>query len=236
MGRVLFVTGTDTGVGKTLLTCLLLRHLRDSGVNALAVKPFCTGNLQDAERLREQQASALSLGEITPFFYEPAVAPLVAARRLSQVVGLEQVMAQVTALRQRCEVLLVEGCGGLLVPLGESFSVLELIQRLCCPVILVAPNRLGTLNHTLLSLRAMKISGPQVPTVVLMGVKEQDASQKDNAGIIEEFGGPTRVIALPFLGGNVFAKRSIAKCCKQLKKPLAEILRKGSLIPLAANN
>ena len=69
MGCVLFVTGTDTGVGKTFLTCLLLRHLRDGGVNALAVKPFCTGDLLDAKLLREHQEGALKLAEITPFFY-----------------------------------------------------------------------------------------------------------------------------------------------------------------------
>ena len=236
MGRVLFVTGTDTGVGKTFLTCLLLRHLRDGGVNALAVKPFCTGDLLDAKLLREHQDGALKLAEITPFFYPWPVAPLVAARRKRQIIQLEQVMAHVEAIRQRCEVLLVEGCGGLLVPLGERFSVLDLIAGLRCGVVMVAPNRLGTVNHTLLSLRAMESRGLKSPTLVLMGARKPDPSQKDNAKIIAEFGSPVRVIPLPFLGGNVFAKRSIAKSCKKLQKPLAEIVAEGILAARSANN
>ena len=86
--RIVFITGTDTGVGKTLLTAMLLAHLRDCGVNALAMKPFCSGGTTDLHVLNEIQGNELTNAEINPFYFTEPVAPLVAARKHRQKIKL----------------------------------------------------------------------------------------------------------------------------------------------------
>ena len=149
--RIIFITGTDTGVGKTLLTGLLLHHLRQSGCHALAMKPFCSGGRADAELLRAIQDGELTLDEINPFFFTEPLAPLVAARKHQCSIRIPEVLRRITRVANRCECLLIEGIGGVMVPLGEGFSVLDLIAKLGCEAIVVSRNRLGTINHTLLT-------------------------------------------------------------------------------------
>ena len=149
--RIIFVTGTDTGVGKTLLTGLLLYHLRQRGCHALAMKPFCSGSRADTEFLRAVQDGELTSDEVTPFFFAEPLAPLVAARKHRRTIRLKEVVRRIRRLSDRCECLLIEGIGGLLVPLGEGFTVRDLVARLGCEVIIVSRNRLGTINHTILT-------------------------------------------------------------------------------------
>ena len=125
MARIIFITGTDTGVGKTLLTGLLLYHLRQGGCHALAMKPFCSGSRADAEFLNAIQDGALTPNEITPYFFPEPLAPLVAARQHHRSIRLPEVLRRVRGLANRCQCLLVEGIGGVLVPLGEGYSVVD---------------------------------------------------------------------------------------------------------------
>src|ERR1035441_9896113 len=107
-----FITGTDTGVGKTVLTTLLARHLRERGVNAAALKPICSGNRADARALHTASDDALTLDEINPWHFRAPLAPLLAARRERRRVGLADVLAHVRTMQRRFDVLLVEGAGG----------------------------------------------------------------------------------------------------------------------------
>ncbi|MCX6928449.1 MAG: dethiobiotin synthase [Verrucomicrobia bacterium] len=125
--RIIFITGTDTGVGKTLLTGLLLHYLRHSGCHALAMKPFCSGSRADAEFLHAVQENELTLDEINPFFFSEPLAPLVAARKHQRSICLSSVLRRIRSLASRCQCLLVEGIGGVMVPLGEGFCVADLI-------------------------------------------------------------------------------------------------------------
>ena len=168
MTRIIFITGTDTGVGKTLLTCLLLHHLRQSGCHALAMKPFCSGSRADTESLRALQDGELTSDEITPFFFAEPLAPLVAARKHHRRTRLLDVLHQIKRIANRCQCLLVEGIGGVLVPLADGTTVRDLIARLHCEVIVVSRNQLGTINHTLLTVEALKTIDNKGLKVVLM--------------------------------------------------------------------
>jgi dethiobiotin synthetase len=222
--RIIFITGTDTGVGKTLLTGLLLHHLRQGGCHALAMKPFCAGSRADTEFLRAVQDCDLTLNEITPFHFAEPLAPLVAARRHRRSIRLPDVLRRIRRVASRCECLLIEGIGGLLVPLGEGFTVLDLIAKLGCEVVLVSPNRVGTINHTLLTVNALQhIIIPRLKTV-LMSCVEADHSASSNLRILAEFLAPTPVFPVRFLGRNPVRFEALKNNSKIIKKTLARIL------------
>ena len=174
--RIIFITGTDTGVGKTLLTGLLLHHLRQSGCHALAMKPFCSGSRADAELLCAIQDDELPLDAINPFFFAEPLAPLVAARKHHCSIRVPEVLRRITRVASRCECLLIEGIGGVLVPLGEGFGVLDLVAKLGCEVIVVSRNRLGTINHTLLTIGALQPAGIEGLKAMLMSSPKEDSS------------------------------------------------------------
>ena len=150
-----FITGTDTGVGKTVLTALLARYLRERGVNAAALKPICSGGRDDARALRAAMKDALTPDEINPWHFRAPIAPLLAARRERKQVRLADVLAHVRAMQKRFDVVLVEGAGGLLSPLGGNFDSRDLIAALCATPMVVCPNRLGAVNQVLLTLAAL---------------------------------------------------------------------------------
>jgi dethiobiotin synthetase len=195
--RLIFVTGTDTGVGKTVLTVALLHYLRRQGVPALAMKPFCTGDRRDVRALASLQLGGLSRDQINPFFFPEPVAPLVAARKQGRYIPLAAALNAIRVMTPRCPFLLVEGAGGLLAPLGQSppegragirgrkalfasvypgsrrgqgrgFSALELIRALHAEVLVAAANRLGVINHARLTLLQLQIAGVKKVKFVLV--------------------------------------------------------------------
>ncbi|HKI70422.1 MAG TPA: dethiobiotin synthase [Verrucomicrobiae bacterium] len=222
--RIIFVTGTDTGAGKTLLTGLLLHHLRRSGCRALAMKPFCSGGSADVRFLRALQAGELSDREINPFYFPEPVAPLISARKHRRNVKLNDVLGHVRRLAGRCECLLVEGSGGLLVPLGEGFTVASLIKKLDCEVIVAARNQLGVVNHAMLTISELRrLCKPKVK-VVLMGQKRRDLSVRSNQMILRELLRAVKVFSVGFLGKNVVRAEVVSSRSKKIKKILARIL------------
>ena len=120
MTRIIFVTGTDTGVGKTLLSSLLLVHLRRTGCHALAMKPFCTGSRKDVEFLHHAMDGEMDPDEINPFYFRQPLAPLVAGGKSRREVAMRAVIELIWRRAALCEYLLIEGVGGLLTPLGEE--------------------------------------------------------------------------------------------------------------------
>jgi dethiobiotin synthetase len=228
---IIFITATDTGVGKSLVTGLLLHHLRSEGVQALAMKPFCCGGTTDLRLLRGIQGHELEPAEISPFYYEEPLAPLVAGRKHRHNTTLAQAVSAVRGMRSRCQCLLVEGIGGLLVPLGEGFSVRDLIAALDCEVLVIARNRVGTINHTRLTVNALHDAGIWRIKVVLSGVAGGDPSSRSNLGIIEEMTTPHPVISIPFLGRNASTIAGIKRNVGKLKKSLAWISDFDSFSP-----
>jgi dethiobiotin synthetase len=222
--RIIFITGTDTGVGKTLLTGLLLLHLRRTGCHALAMKPFSSGGRADARLLQALQDGELILDEINPFYFKEPLAPLVAARQHHLSIALGEVLRRIFEVAARCQCLLVEGIGGLLVPLGEGYTVADLVAKLRCKVIIVSANRLGTINHTLLTVMAVQERAGQSVTVVLMGQNKPDPSADSNGPILAGLLDPVPVLRLEFLGKNASRSRALKRIEKKLHKSIAQIL------------
>ena len=158
-----FITGTDTGVGKTFATALLLRHLRARGDDCVGFKPICCGSRDDAEKLFAAsggEAAGLTLNEVNPVWLRTPAAPLTAAMIEGRMIDLAIVRETFALLgaRHRAGVL-VEGIGGWLVPITREYSVSDLAAELALPVIVVVKNRLGALNHAALTVRAIQQRG-----------------------------------------------------------------------------
>jgi dethiobiotin synthetase len=221
--RTIFITGTDTGVGKTLLTALLLADLRRRGICALAIKPFCTGGRGDARLLNRVQDHCLGLDEINPFHFAEPVAPLVAARKQRCRIHLSEVLDRIAALRKSCECLLVEGVGGLMVPLGDGYSIRELAAALDGEIMLVGPNRLGVINHIILTVHALQAIGVQNIKTVLMDQKNGGLAACSNPEILRELLAPRPVFQVPFLGIRAKELSALKKIAKKIEKTLAEI-------------
>jgi dethiobiotin synthetase len=230
--ELLFITGTDTGVGKTTLTALMLCHLRHRGRRVVGMKPFCSGGREDAELLWSLQEETIGLDDINPFHFKEPLAPLVAARIRGRSTTVHQVLKCIAhagslalgskiarTRRPRSDrtneepVLLVEGAGGLLAPLGEGFDALELIKRLAASksklsrAIVVARNALGTINHTLLTVQALRGAGISDAAiwVVLMDTHPRDYSSLSNPRLLRELLAPVQLSSLPFLGQELKA-------------------------------
>jgi dethiobiotin synthetase len=195
-----FITGTDTGVGKTVLTALLAHYLRQCGVNAAALKPVCSGGRDDVRALHAAMNGVLMPDEINPWHFRAPIAPLLAARRERRQVRLADVLAHVRTMQKRFEVVLIEGAGGLLSPLGENFDSRDLIAALRATPIIVCPNRLGAVNQVLLTLAALPRSASGRARVVWMSPSRPDASTNANAGLLAEFFDAKRIFCLPWLG------------------------------------
>jgi len=200
MNQIFFITGTDTGAGKTVLTALLTRFLRKRGVNAAALKPICSGGRGDAHALHAASNGALSLDEINPWHFRTPIAPLLAARREHRRVKLADVLAHARAMQKRFDVVLIEGAGGLLSPLGENFDSRDLITALRATPMVACPNRLGAVNHLLLTLEALPERFRARARVVLISPPEPDAATAANAKMLAEFFDAKRIFTLPWLG------------------------------------
>ena len=225
MGRILFITGTGTGVGKTVLTALLLRHLRREGHDALAMKPFCSGSRDDARLLQRLQKKDLTLAETNPFFYKQPLAPWVAAKEGHGArISLRQALARIRRLEKRCKILLVEGSGGVLAPLGGHYSAAEIISRFGCETVIVAPNSLGTINHTLLTAKYLQSIGAKGIRIVMMPGKKPDLSSRSNINAISTLLPGIAVFSLPRLGREASKLRGVKKNAKKVKKTLAQVL------------
>lgn len=191
--RGLFVTGTDTGVGKTFVAAGLAALLRRRGIDVGVMKPISTGGSpsEDALMLARAAGADDAMEEINPVCFPEPLAPTVAARRCGGTVELEKVWRAFHAISRRHKFIIVEGIGGLLVPLAEGLAVADLAKGMGLPVLIVARAGLGTINHTLLTIEAARSRGLRVAGVVLNQAEPGawGASEETNAGEIEAHGG-----------------------------------------------
>jgi dethiobiotin synthetase len=225
--KIIFVTGTDTGVGKTLLTALLLQHLRESGCHALAMKPFCSGGRGDVKLLQSLQRGELSDEEVNPFYFRAPVAPLVELKKTRRNISLSEVVATIRHVEKKCERLLVEGSGGLMVPLGQGYLVEDLILKLKCQVTVVARNRLGTINHTLLTVARLRARGIKDANmrVALMNGPGKDISSKSNAKFLKGLLGEVEMVVLRDLGREKTVFKQAKSVLLQSKSLLKRLIR-----------
>lgn len=197
----LFVTGTDTGVGKTFVGCGLALALRAAGRRVAVMKPVETGvdaQPDDAVRLRAAADDPASLDVVCPWRFRAPLAPNEAARAEGAAIDVDALVAQVTARRQAADVLLVEGAGGLLVPIRDRVTWLDVVARTGIPLLIVAANRLGVVNHVALTWRVATDAGLAVRGFVLSHpAPPSDASCERNASTITELTGLSCLAVVP---------------------------------------
>lgn len=183
-----FITGTDTGVGKTFFTALLARAARRAGFDTVALKPLCCGSREDVDLLGAATGGELSPDDINPLWFEAPAAPLVAARLENRPVDLEMLAAWFRRHQARRRSLLVEGAGGWLVPLAPGKTVADLAALFDLPVLVVVANRLGCLNHTLLTVENIRARGLTCAGLVLNTPDDADSvATGTNRAILAEF-------------------------------------------------
>lgn len=183
-----FVTGTDTGVGKTFATELLTRALRRAGLDTIALKPLCSGDRSDAEILRSAAGEELSIDEVNPLWFQSPVAPLMAARKEDRKVSVPELADWFRKVSAGRKSVLVEGAGGWLVPVADGVLIADLCVALSLPVILVAANRLGCVNHTLLTIESIRARGLECRGIILNTIQETpDQATRTNRSLLEEF-------------------------------------------------
>ena len=196
--RGVFVTGTGTEVGKTVVAAVLARTLAAEGRRVHVFKPCVTGlsdyadadGRADHELLRWASGSAQSDGEVAPYRYQPPASPHLAAALAGEEIEPQRLRAAAAAAAEGAEELVCEGVGGLLVPLARDYLVRDLAVDLGYPLVVVAPPGLGTINHTLLTVEAARAAGLEVAAVVLTPWPETPtAIERDNRETIERLGG-----------------------------------------------
>jgi dethiobiotin synthetase len=227
---ILFITGSDTGVGKTVLATALTRCLVQAGVPVAALKPVGAGGRGDARRLRAAAGAVLTLAEVNPWHFRAPLAPRVAARLEGRRLMLSQVAAHVRRVQKRFRTVVVEGAGGLLSPLGEDFDSRDLLLALRATPVVVCPNRLGAINQTLLVLAALPRGLARKAQVVLNSPGKPDPASRSNRRMLSELLGRRRVHVLPWRkparsGGRARADRRLAV----LLRPLVSLVRNGLL-------
>lgn len=235
----LFITGTDTDVGKTALSALLLAELRRRNINAAPMKPAQTGCMQKVGGVRPEaggtplkpQASslkstplsvpdldyslamaAMSVSEedyanMSPYRFEPACSPHLAAEMAGTEIDISEIVIAARSLASDYEFILAEGAGGAVVPLNRRETMLDLMQALRLPVLIAARPGLGTINHTLLTLRTLRADGLEIAGVVFVASTPDQPGfiEEDNLTTIEQFG------KVPILGTIPY--------CAQLAEP-----------------
>jgi dethiobiotin synthetase len=184
------VTGTATGVGKTVIACALAAGLRRAGMRVAALKPVETGVAfddpsRDGARLSRAAGGSLPLALTAPLTFPDPVAPVVAARAVGTSVDLAVLDHAQRAASAQADALIVEGAGGILVPITDQLAYDALFARWQLEVVIVAANHLGVINHTRLTIAAARAAGLAVRAVVLNQLDETpDRSTRDNAALL----------------------------------------------------
>lgn len=179
--RSLFLTGTDTNVGKTYVAALLVRAFRERGIDAVAMKPICCGERTDAEILHAAAGGAAALNDINPVWLRTPAAPYTAAIIENRAIDLALIHAAFHRLQAAHAVVIVEGVGGWLVPIARDYFVSDLAVDCGLPVGVVVANRLGALNHALLTVQAIAARGLACAGLILNHTREPSAEGPDIA-------------------------------------------------------
>ncbi|NQT18420.1 MAG: dethiobiotin synthase [Planctomycetes bacterium] len=208
--RGIFITGTDTGVGKTVFTAALAAKLRAEGRDVVALKPFASGAMTvDGRRvsadtlfLEEAALSGEPPEELTPALFDAPLAPAVAARLEGRRVDVAQVAEHCRRVAARHEVALIEGVGGLLAPLSEDAVVADFAAMLELPLVVVAPPGLGTLNHTALTVECAHARGLHVAGIVISGYPDAPGvAEATNPDELERLTGLKVLAKVPWVRG-----------------------------------
>ena len=181
------ITGTDTGIGKTYCGCGLIRAARAAGIKCSGMKPFCTGDTADIDLIAAAGGNDVPQHLLNPVWLRPSLAPYAAAMLENRPIDITAVQKAYHELAAEHDVVLVEGAGGLLVPILRDYNFRDLAVDLGLAIILVAPNRLGVINHVLLSAESIAKAGLRLALVILNELDpEPTLASQTNPSILEE--------------------------------------------------
>lgn len=212
-GKGIFITGTDTGVGKTYVACGIIRSLRRSGLDVGVMKPAETGCRMRADQLVPRDALALvrsanakdPLSLVNPYRFRKPLAPAVAAEWEGKTIDPGRIHKAFQTLSSRHEFMIVEGAGGIMVPLSGRYTFLDLAKKLGLPVLIVARPGLGTINHTLLTISALKARKIEVAGIVINYALDRKAglAERTSPALIEKISG-IRILGILRHGSRTF--------------------------------
>jgi dethiobiotin synthetase len=245
--RGIFITGTDTGVGKTLVTSALVRCLSQRGIDVGVMKPIETGVSRSAKaqsdgaRLRRAAGGHDSMAEVCPYVFRLPVAPLSAARAEGTTVRVATIIRAFRALRQKHALAVVEGVGGVHVPITSSLNVSDLIYRMKLPAIVVGQSGLGGINHALLTLQALRRRKIPIVALVLnqhrpLHTKTARVQEQSTVSLLRRLAGVPVVGPLPYSPSvnqnwneGLVRLAGTAPITKLARLVLARIIHEGSL-------
>jgi len=195
MKKACFVTGTDTGVGKTLITSALLHAYHSKGMTAAGMKPVAAGcTMRDGRLVSEDVAMLMAAGNVSaaaelhnPYAFEPPIAPHIAAQQANDTIRPRRILDAYQALAALADVVMVEGVGGFRVPLAEQFDTADLAQMLNIPVVLVVGLRLGCINHALLTVDAIQTRGLELAGWIANRIDPIMAASEQNMQTLEHY-------------------------------------------------
>ncbi len=226
MGRTFFVTGTDTGVGKTIAVLAMAALLKEKGLSVGVFKPVQSG-VGDAEFLKEHLALSDQLREINPYCAAEPLSPHLAFKRQGIKIDVHRILQALQALRARYDVVLVEGAGGLLVPIVRNYLMADLASEMGSELIIVARLGLGTINHSLLTIREAERRGLKVAGLIFSDVSggKKGIPEKTNPQMVKHLSGVPVLGCVPHL--KKFDAKFVARTC------LGKIRLSGLFIPSA---
>lgn len=185
-----FITGTDTEIGKTFVTAELANYLNTHDQDFGVFKPLMSGACRenqhsDAYVLKARSHVSDSLEEINPFQWQEALAPALAQKRAKTNITLDDVLEKYRVLSQKHKSMLVEGAGGITVPYGDNFNVVDLARALDLPLIIVAPNKLGVINHIVLTIAFAKQHHLTIAGIIFNGAKQKGIVEDTNLSLLK---------------------------------------------------
>ena len=207
----LFITGTDTEIGKTYVSSLLIKFFAEQGYKVAGMKPVASGAslvdgvLKNDDALSLMQASNIELDYkiVNPYVFEPAVSPHIAAEQAGIEVEIDKIKNNYEQLQKKSDVVIVEGVGGWYAPISCHTTVADLAESLKLPIILVVGLRLGCLNHALLTAQALRQSGLSVAGWVANHVEKDFSSAQKNISTLKHY-----LNDFPFLGSIAYDSNS----------------------------
>ncbi len=222
MGSGFFVTGTDTGVGKTLISCALLHAFAAQGKTVIGMKPVVAGSNDGKWLDVDQLIAASTIGaerrDINPYSFDAPVSPHIAAQQAGVDIDLAVIRAAYRKLSIAADIVIVEGVGGFLVPLNRTQTGADLAKALNLPVILVVGMRLGCLNHALLTAQAIRLAGLLLAGWVANGIDPDMLGLKENIATLKQR------LDCPLLGMVPFKDGIISQNCTE-RLNVAELIK-----------
>lgn len=196
MKKGLFITSTDTGVGKTLITAAIAYTLKARNTDVVIMKPISTGSAANSDAKIYNKLLKGRIKIINPVHLKYPLSPYAASKLCKKQVSVGNIMREFYKLKNKF--VLVEGIGGVYVPICKDYFIYDLIKKMNLETIIIARASLGTINHTLMTIDILKKNNIKVKGIILNGFKGRELSERTNAGIIKELSGCKVIAEIPW--------------------------------------